>query len=175
MIMPCMKSTSACERGGSVALVDGGNVLLGLPGAPGCTTTGFPGSVRWAHIAEEKIAGRVATSIPRLTADPLVEQSLRLRRKLYSLHFGVQPNILIPLPLKGSGMRIVTGTYKISESPCESENAQVSRTTPRAIDSFLRNGRRRSRLCSRSGAGDHWQSGRRTKRRSGRTWRLRRT
>jgi hypothetical protein len=35
MIMPCMNSTSACERGGSVALVEGGNVLLGFPGAPG--------------------------------------------------------------------------------------------------------------------------------------------
>src|SRR5579885_938442 len=41
MIMPCMHSTSACDCGGSVALVDGGSVLLGFPGAPGCTTTGF--------------------------------------------------------------------------------------------------------------------------------------
>src|SRR6266436_5914959 len=41
MIMSCIKSTSACDRGGSVALVDGGSVLLGFPGAPGCTSTGF--------------------------------------------------------------------------------------------------------------------------------------
>jgi hypothetical protein len=40
-----MNSASARDRGGSVALVDGGNVLLGLPGGPGCTTTGFAGSV----------------------------------------------------------------------------------------------------------------------------------
>src|SRR2546425_10922329 len=51
MIMPCMNSTSACDRGGSVAFVDAGSVLLGLPGAPGCTTTG---SVCCAHITEEK-------------------------------------------------------------------------------------------------------------------------
>src|SRR5215472_14457517 len=41
MIMPCMNSTSSWESGGSAAFVDGGRVLLGLPGAPGCTTTGF--------------------------------------------------------------------------------------------------------------------------------------
>src|SRR4029077_5796807 len=54
MIMPCMNSRAGCERGGSVALVDGGSVLLGLPGAPGCTTTGVAGSVCCDHIAEQK-------------------------------------------------------------------------------------------------------------------------
>src|SRR5260370_36195156 len=54
MIMPCMNSTSACERGGSLALVDAGRVLLGLPGAPGCTTTRVAGSVYCDHIAEQK-------------------------------------------------------------------------------------------------------------------------
>src|SRR5260370_35899901 len=57
MIMPCRNSTSACDRGGSVALVDGGSVLLGLPGAPGCTTTGVAGSVCCAHIADEMNPG----------------------------------------------------------------------------------------------------------------------
>src|SRR6266581_9748339 len=61
MIMPCMNSTSACDRGGSLALVEGGSVLLGLPGAPGCTTTGVAGSVCFAHmapdIADEKNPG----------------------------------------------------------------------------------------------------------------------
>ena len=38
MIMPCMKSISACERCGEVGLVVGGIVLLGVPGAPGWTT-----------------------------------------------------------------------------------------------------------------------------------------
>src|SRR5262245_26233469 len=40
MIMPCMNLTSACESGGSLALLYGGKVLVGWPGAPGCTTTG---------------------------------------------------------------------------------------------------------------------------------------
>src|SRR5271170_3856025 len=40
MIIPCMNSTSACVRAGKTPLVDGGRVLLGCPGAPGCTTTG---------------------------------------------------------------------------------------------------------------------------------------
>jgi hypothetical protein len=44
MIMPCMNSTSACDRGGSKPFVDAGSVLLGLPGAPGCTITGLAGS-----------------------------------------------------------------------------------------------------------------------------------
>src|ERR1700757_2698856 len=54
MIMPCMNSTSACERGGSVPFVVGGSVLLGLPGAPGCTTTGLAASVCWTRGAETK-------------------------------------------------------------------------------------------------------------------------
>jgi hypothetical protein len=84
-----MNSTSACDRGGSVALVDGGSVLLGLPGAPGCTTTGLPGSVCCAHIAVEKWPVEhkklsetlAASNMPHNTADPLVERSFRLRRK----------------------------------------------------------------------------------------------
>jgi hypothetical protein len=35
-----MNSTSFAERGGSVALVEGGSLRVGCPGAPGCTTTG---------------------------------------------------------------------------------------------------------------------------------------
>jgi len=84
-----MNSTSACDRGGSVALVDGGSVLLGLPGAPGCTTTGLPGSACGAHIAEEKrpveqkkLAGTLAVSnMPHSSADPLAERGFRLQRK----------------------------------------------------------------------------------------------
>jgi hypothetical protein len=56
MIIPCMKLTSASERGGSVARVDGGSVLLGFPGAPGCTTTGFAESVCCVCAAEQKEA-----------------------------------------------------------------------------------------------------------------------
>jgi hypothetical protein len=47
MIMPCMKSTSAGERGGSVPFVEAGSVLVGLPGAPGWTMTGAEGLDCW--------------------------------------------------------------------------------------------------------------------------------
>src|SRR5258705_9812219 len=67
MIMPCMNSTSACDRGGSVALVDGGSVLLGLPGAPGCTTTGVARSVCCAHIAKQKNPGEQKKAAAVLT------------------------------------------------------------------------------------------------------------
>src|SRR5688572_15034551 len=40
MIIPCMNCTSASECGGNVGLVEGGNVRVGWPGAPGCTITG---------------------------------------------------------------------------------------------------------------------------------------
>src|SRR5712671_1337890 len=67
MIMPCMNSTSACDRGGSVALVDGGRVLLGLPGAPGCTTTGVARSVCCGHRAEQKNPGEQKKAAAVLT------------------------------------------------------------------------------------------------------------
>jgi hypothetical protein len=60
--MPCMNSTSACDRGGSVALVDGGSVRLGLPGAPGCTTTGFAGSICRAQTVEDERAPEVSNT-----------------------------------------------------------------------------------------------------------------
>src|SRR5260370_27046523 len=73
MIMPCMNSTSAFDRGGSVPFVDGGSVLLGLPGAPGCTTTGVAGSVCCAYAGEEKKpAHALAVSrMPHSRAGPL--------------------------------------------------------------------------------------------------------
>ena len=60
-----MNSTSAADRGGSVAWVDGGSVLVGAPGAPGCTTTGFAGSACCAHIAEINTHAHASTSAPR--------------------------------------------------------------------------------------------------------------
>jgi len=69
--MPCMNPTSAVDRGGRTARVDEDSVLLGAPGAPGCTTTGVAESVRCAHIAEETktaetlAASNVRTTIPR--------------------------------------------------------------------------------------------------------------
>jgi hypothetical protein len=66
MIIPCMNSTSACDRGGSVPFVDAGSVLLGCPGAPGCTTTAFAGSVCAARPCETKKAvhAQAAINIP---------------------------------------------------------------------------------------------------------------
>lgn len=67
-----MNSTSANERGGSVALVEGGSVLVGAPGTPGCTTTGFAESICWADATDandvtqihavNRVAHRVATT-----------------------------------------------------------------------------------------------------------------
>lgn len=73
MIMPCMNCTSAGERGGRVALVDVGNVLVGWPGAPGCTTTGC-----WAQTGCDKTAVRVAKATSPLchVASPLTDRSL---------------------------------------------------------------------------------------------------
>jgi hypothetical protein len=82
MIMPCMNSTSAGDRGGSVALVEAGSVLLGFPGAPGCTTTGVAGAVCCARAGEEKLVqAHDASNMPQNTADPLAERNLRLRGK----------------------------------------------------------------------------------------------
>src|SRR5437763_16113369 len=67
MIMPCMNSTSACERGGSAAFVDGGSVLLGLPGAPGCTTAGLTESFCCASTAEDKTPAKPRSATRRRT------------------------------------------------------------------------------------------------------------
>lgn len=41
MIMCCMNCVSAAVCNGSFGRVEDGNVRVGLPGAPGWTTTGF--------------------------------------------------------------------------------------------------------------------------------------
>ena len=80
MIMPCMNSTSAWERGGRLARVERGSVLLGCPGAPGWTITGGAaaedeggeGADCWAFIEDgEKINMEVlaANSRPFLRQD----------------------------------------------------------------------------------------------------------
>lgn len=72
MIMPCMNSTSAGEGGGRTGREDGGNVLVGEPGGPGCTTTGVNGSVFCACAADiDKNAQTPATNnTPALMAKP---------------------------------------------------------------------------------------------------------
>jgi hypothetical protein len=90
-----------------VPFVEGGSVRLGLPGAPGCTTTGVAESVCCARAGEKKkhVRALAARSIPHTIADPLAEWSLRLRsrRTRHRFHFGAQLNIFSPLTLNGSG------------------------------------------------------------------------
>src|ERR1700719_993216 len=95
MIIPCMKSTSACDRGGSVAFVDAGSLLLGLPGAPGCTTTGAAESVlcAWAGERERLVAALAASSVLHSTAVPLVELTLHLHQGPQTFGFGAKLNI----------------------------------------------------------------------------------
>src|SRR5215470_877409 len=71
MIMPCMNSTSACDFGGSVAVVDGGSLLLGLPGAPGCTTMEVAESVCCAHAVEKTkpVKAPTTSSTPPIVPD----------------------------------------------------------------------------------------------------------
>src|ERR1700722_2770057 len=67
MIMPCMNSTSAGASGGNEAWVEGGKVLVGCPGAPGCTTTGAaavrlppPEVASWAPTTPRALAEKPA-------------------------------------------------------------------------------------------------------------------
>src|SRR6516165_2677458 len=79
--MPCMNSTSATDDGGRTALVEGGSVLVGIPGAPGCTTTGCGGLVCRAWIAEEKkTATKIAARNPSYQLGT-VRGARRSRRK----------------------------------------------------------------------------------------------
>lgn len=50
-----MNSTSAAASGGNTAREEDGRVLLGIPGAPGCTTTGLDGSACSASATPQKI------------------------------------------------------------------------------------------------------------------------
>jgi len=83
MIIPCMNSTSFGERGGSVALVDGGSVRVGWPGAPGCTTTGVAGSACCAKTGSENKPARVLAVInpPRKVVIPISDRGLSLPQK----------------------------------------------------------------------------------------------
>jgi len=60
-----MNSTSFGELGGRVALVDGGSVLVGWPGAPGCTTTGARGS---ACCAQTGTGSEAASALAAISA-----------------------------------------------------------------------------------------------------------
>src|SRR5271154_6732586 len=106
MIIPCMNSTSACDRAGKTPLVDGGRVLLGFPGAPGCTTTGpvagFDCCPRTGN--ESKPAAALdASNTAHTSAEPLAERSWgwHAPRKRSSLDFSSLPNIFRTLVPSG--------------------------------------------------------------------------
>src|SRR5258708_35019133 len=92
MIMPCMNSTSADERGGNVPFVESGSVLVGLPGAPRCTATGVAGADWCAGVREENRAGGAltASSMAQSSNDCLGEGGFDLWRKRGSCHFDGQ-------------------------------------------------------------------------------------
>jgi hypothetical protein len=85
MIIPCMNSTSFGEPGGSVALVEGGSVRVGRPGAPGCTTTGgaFESACRAQTGGDKKhMRAAAAISTPRDAATPATDLGLSLELKV---------------------------------------------------------------------------------------------
>src|ERR1700684_1335441 len=91
-----MNSTSAADRAGRGARVDGGRVLLGAPGAPGCTTTGFAGSVCCARAeGEKKTAEMLAASKARTASRSEPGRSLCSRRKRTCLELVVRAEIPI--------------------------------------------------------------------------------
>jgi hypothetical protein len=78
MIMPCMNSTSACDRGGNFAVVEAGSFLLGWPGAPGWMITGAAKSDFCALAAGTKkqliaIAARIAPVARKALGPPKKE------------------------------------------------------------------------------------------------------
>lgn len=91
-----MKATSAGECGGRVARVEDGNVLLGAPGAPGCTTTGLAGSFCCPRAAGKKGGQRLAASIAPIRIHR-AERGFELRseQKLTCLQLGVRGKIFI--------------------------------------------------------------------------------
>lgn len=80
MIMPCMNCTSAGEAGGSVALVVEGRVRVGLPGAPGWTTTGDGGEVCCAQT-------RKGTKLPRVIAAASTHEHTETLNAVSHVHF----------------------------------------------------------------------------------------
>ena len=90
--MPCINSTSAGEGGGRTARVEGGRVLVGVPGGPGWTMTGF-GSGCWDWAANgvvEMVAARNARA-----KTMRAEVSLRSRGKSDCLQWDTRGKIII--------------------------------------------------------------------------------
>src|SRR5580658_9863512 len=107
MIMPCMNATSAGERAGRTPFVEDGSVLVGFPGAPGCTTTGA--------VAESVCCaarkGRELNAAPALAASSTPHSAAQIlsawrcgmhaTRKRSILEFSASLNIFIVLVPSG--------------------------------------------------------------------------
>src|SRR4029077_1806514 len=93
--MPCMNSTSAGDWGGRTARVDDGSVLLGAPGAPGCTTTGFAGADCCALAAGKNEIARTLTASNARTATLSAEPGLRARPKRTCLQLSMRGKVFL--------------------------------------------------------------------------------
>ncbi len=77
--MPCMNSTSAGEVSGRVAVVEGGSLLLGVPGAPGCITgAGFAGISCPKTVATGIVGNKLQVSQTSV-ANAVLDEVCRLR------------------------------------------------------------------------------------------------
>src|ERR1700733_6444871 len=95
MIIPCMNSISACEGRDNVALVEADSVLLGCPGAPGCTTTGGDAFACCARAGADKKPEKMieTTRNPESDAHPLPMRCQRLRQIPPNFHIAAYLNI----------------------------------------------------------------------------------
>src|SRR5277367_2596842 len=96
MIIPCMNSISAWEGWGKVGLADAGSVLLGIPGAPGCTTTEVDCAnpcCAGAGVGNKPATAHAAMRTLTRGATPVGDSSTDVRRKERLLSLGVPANI----------------------------------------------------------------------------------
>ena len=85
-----MNSASAADRGGRAARVDGGSVLLGAPGAPGCTTTGCAELFCCACAADAKKSAETLAASNASTARAEPDLGTHSRRTFARLRLGVR-------------------------------------------------------------------------------------
>ncbi len=96
--MPCMNSTSAGDRCGATPVVESGSLLLGFPGAPGCTTTGPESDCcgRAGAAAAGKLQSSVAIRHPQDDAAvALMIRGLQLLSARSVLDFRIRPSIFV--------------------------------------------------------------------------------
>ena len=110
MIMPCINSTSAGESGGKLGRVDAGNVFVGSPGKPGCTTTAAEPATATVAGPAATIAGPAASTKAVLAAGPAVPAGGRAGR----------PSLAALLLSVAAGAGIAAQLICLSRSPQDS-------------------------------------------------------